>query len=74
MRMLVFLAYCAYTVWLGECIPGTGTYANAYANQLKDRCVSLFLGRRLWPSKSASELWGMATPADAGERPWIPLS
>jgi hypothetical protein len=20
MRMLVFLAYCAYTVWLGECI------------------------------------------------------
>ena len=49
--MRVFLAYCAYTVWLGECIPGTGTYANAYANQLKDRWVSLFVRRRLWPSK-----------------------
>ena len=35
--MLVFLAYCACTVWLGEWIPDTGTYANAYANQLKDR-------------------------------------
>jgi hypothetical protein len=72
--MRVFLAYCAYTVWLGECIPGTGTYANAYANQLKDRWVSLFVRRRLWPSKTASELCGMATPADAGERLWIPLS
>jgi hypothetical protein len=37
MRMLVFLAYCAYMVWLGEWIPAMGTYANAYANQLKDR-------------------------------------
>jgi len=72
--MLVFLAYCAYTVWLGERIPGTGTYADAYANQLKDRWVSLFVRRRLWQSKTASELWGMATPADAGERLWIPLS
>ena len=51
-----------------------GTYANAYANQLKHRYVSLFVRRRLWPSKTASELWGMATPADAGERLWIPLS
>lgn len=72
MRMLVFLAYCAYTVWLGECIPGTGTYANAYANQLNDRCVAVFVRGRLWPSKIASELWGLATPADAGERLWIP--
>ena len=73
MRILVFLAYCAYTVWLGG-IPAMGTYADAYANQLKHRYVSLFVRRRLWPSKTASELWGMATPADAGERLWIPLS
>jgi hypothetical protein len=73
MPMLVFLAYCAYTVWLGECIPDTGTYANAHADELKDRCVIVF-AQRLWPSKAASELWGMATPADAGERLWIPLS
>jgi hypothetical protein len=66
--MLVFLAYYAYTVWLGERIPGTGTYANAYANQLKNRCVSLFVHWGLWPYETTSELWAMVTPADAEER------
>jgi hypothetical protein len=57
MRMLVFLAYCAYTVWLGECIPDTGTYANAHADELKDRCVIVF-AQRLWPSKAVLNCGG----------------
>ena len=66
----MFLAYCSYTVWLGECIPGTGTYANAYANQQR----SLGIPPASLAVQNASELCGMATPADAGERLWIPFS